>query len=301
MTAWVCGEALIDLLPGGPVVGGGPANTAKALARLGRSVEFIGGISADKYGTLITDELHHDGVGISLSLRSENPTATAEVKLDKKGVASYIFELDNSATFEFGASWLPDPSRLKPQILQIGSLATIVEPGSQALCEWALRVSEFAPVIYDPNIRTAFLSDHGKYLESVEKWISIASVVKASDDDISWLYPGTDIVDVAKNWIGRGVEFVVITRGDRGLVAVSANEIVEVPSVPVVVVDTVGAGDTVGAVIVDAILEHGSFNLRGELMRQALNRAAVAAAIVCSRVGAQPPTRDEINQEKNRT
>ena len=301
MSVWVCGEALMDVLPGGAVVGGGPANTAKALAQLGRSVEFIGGISTDHYGDQITQELRNVKVGLNFSHFSEEPTATAQVTLNEMASASYFFTTDNTATFDFSEDWLPDPSSLRPQVLHIGSLATIVEPGSHSLFEWAIAVAEFAPVVFDPNVRTSYLADHPRYIASVEKWISISTLVKASDDDLAWLYPDLDLVEVAKRWIHAGVEIVVITRGPNGLMAVTANEIIEVPSVLVEVVDTVGAGDTVGALIVDAILEHGILNLRGEVLRDALNCAALAAAITCSRAGAQPPTKSEIQgKEKNR-
>jgi len=301
VSVWVCGEALVDVLPEGVVVGGGPANTAKALARLGRSVEFIGGISTDHYGDQIAQELRSVKVGLNLSHFSEEPTATAQVTLDEKGSASYLFTIDKTATFDFKADWLPDPSHSKIEALHIGTLATIVEPGSTSLFEWAIKVAEFAPVIFDPNVRTAYLADRPRYVASVEKWISISTLVKASDDDLAWLYPDLEIAEVAKRWIHAGVEIVVITRGSKGLMAVTANEVIEVPSVLVAVVDTVGAGDTVGAVMVDAILEHGILNLRGDLLRNTLNCAALAAAITCSRAGAEPPTKSEIEaKEKNR-
>jgi sugar/nucleoside kinase (ribokinase family) len=106
---WVCGEALIDILPGNnPIVGGGPANTAKALGRLGYDVQFIDGISNDAFGQSVRKELLGDGVGLELSLASEKPTCTATVTLSKSGGASYEFVIDNTATFDFNTSWLPD-------------------------------------------------------------------------------------------------------------------------------------------------------------------------------------------------
>lgn len=300
MSIWVCGEALVDVLAEASVLGGGPANTARALARLGRTVEFIGGISSDKYGEQIVAELKSDGVGITLSTMSSKPTATAKVTLDEIGGATYVFNIDETATFDFNADWLPDPSRLKPEVLHIGSLATIVEPGADVLYEWAMAISEFAPVVFDPNVRTAYLADHHRYLGSVIKWISISTLVKASDDDIAWLYPGQDLLSVAKNWIQAGVHIVIITRGSRGLMAVTQEEIIEVPGVKVEVVDTVGAGDTVGAVVVDAIIEYGLDNLRGDVLKNLLDCAACAAAITCSRAGAQPPTKLELEAGKNR-
>lgn len=300
MSVWVCGEALVDVLAEGAVVGGGPVNTARALARLGRTVDFIGGISTDRFGKQIVDELRGDGVGIALSSVSNQPTASARVTLDEKGGATYAFTIDGTATFDFNSTWLPDPSRFKPSVLHIGSLATIVDPGAVSLFEWAIATAEFAPVVFDPNVRPSYLADQGRYLASVEKWVSISALVKASDDDIAWLFPGLDPISVAKKWIQNGVEAVVITRGSRGLVAVTAEESIEVPGVQVDVVDTVGAGDTVGAVVVDAILEYGLENLRGEVLRNVLDCAARAAAITCSRAGAQPPTKLELKINKNR-
>ena len=119
MSIWVCGEVLIDILPTGPVVGGGPANTAKALARLGYDVDFIDGISTDAFGVSARKELERDGVGLSLSLSSNKPTCTATVTLDSHGSASYEFLIDGTATFDFSHSWLPDPERLKPSVLHL--------------------------------------------------------------------------------------------------------------------------------------------------------------------------------------
>lgn len=299
MSAWVCGEALIDVLEAGAVVGGGPANTAKALARLGREVEFIGGISRDHYGVQIAQELRGAGVGLNYTPVNEKPTSTAEVTLDKEGKASYVFAIDGTVTFDFRQDWLPDPSRGKPELLHIGSLATIVEPGAKALYEWAMRVSEFAPVVFDPNVRPAYLSDHDRYLASVERWISISSVVKASEDDLAWLYPETDPPTVAKRWVQNGARIVIITKGAQGLVSVTEEEIIQVSGVDVEVVDTVGAGDTVGAVICKAILEHGLENLRGEVLRNELDCAALAAAITCSCAGMQLPTKQELEAKRN--
>ena len=104
----MAGEVLIDILPTGDVVGGGPANTARSLARLGYDVDFIDGISSDTYGVIARKELEQDGVGLALSLHSDKPTCTATVTLDSKGVASYDFLIKDTATFDFNASWLPD-------------------------------------------------------------------------------------------------------------------------------------------------------------------------------------------------
>ena len=294
MSIWVCGEVLIDILPTGAVVGGGPANTAKALARLGYEVDFIDGISTDDYGVSARKELSRDGVGLGLSLTSDKPTCTATVTLDSKGSASYKFLIDGTATFDFNSSWLPDPERLKPSVLHIGTLVTIIEPGASILFDWAVKVGEFAPIVFDPNIRPSVMADRAKYAAAVEKWVSISSVVKVSDDDIKWLYPDQSLDVVAHCWIEAGVSCVVITRGEKGLIGFTASGMEEVDGVKVDVVDTVGAGDTVGAIVVEGIIKHSVHGLQGQVLSALLHKAAIAAGITCSRAGAQPPRAHEL-------
>jgi len=304
MSIWICGEVLIDLLPGTPnrlaIVGGGPANTAKALSRLGHEVQFIDGISTDAYGQSARAELAKDGVGLDLALTSQLPTCTATVSLSSDGSASYEFLIDGTATFAFDNSWLPDPEKFKPEVLQIGTLVTIIEPGASVLYDWAVKVSEFAPIVFDPNIRISVMPDLVKYRIEVEKWIKISSVVKFSDDDIAALYPNEDPIEIAKACLQKGVQLVVITRGASGLVGVTSDGVVEVPSVKVAVVDTVGAGDTVGAIIVEAVKQIGILNLTSSKLVEVLSRAAVAAAITCSRAGAQPPRLFELTEALER-
>ena len=294
MSIWVCGEVLIDILPTGPVVGGGPANTAKALARLGHDVHFIDGISNDAYGQVARTELLRDGVNLDLALVSDKPTCTASVTLDAAGGASYEFLIDGTATFDFAPSWLPDPYRFQPKVLHIGTLVTVIEPGASALYDWAMQVAEFAPIVFDPNIRPSVQPDRDLYEAAVEKWAALSAVIKVSDDDLAWLFPEVSIDDVAKRWINDGVFLVVVTRGANGIVGFTEDGRVEVPGVKVDVVDTVGAGDTVGAIVVEAMIEHGLIELRGDRLQEVLSRAAHAAAITCSRQGAEPPYKHEL-------
>jgi fructokinase len=299
VSIWVCGEVLIDLIPDGsgervPHVGGGPANTAKALARLGHEVYFIDGISSDQYGQMSRQELLDDEVKLDLALNSDKPTCLAIVSLNENGGASYEFEIDGTATFDFSASWLPDPSRYKPSVLHIGTLVTVIQPGADVLYDWAMQVAEFAPIVFDPNVRSVVMKDRDKYLAAIERWVAISSVVKVSDDDMAWLYPGQQYADVAKRWISDGAALVVVTRGADGLVGFTADGVVEVQGVKVEVVDTVGAGDTVGAIVAEAMIEKGILNLTGDTLKAVLNRAAIAAGITCSRKGAQPPYKHEL-------
>jgi fructokinase len=294
MSIWVCGEVLIDVLPTGPVVGGGPANTTKALARLGETVEFIGGISTDTYGQMARKELSRDDVGLGLALGSSKPTSTATVHLDHSGRATYTFVIDGTATFDFLPSWLPDPEKLKPSVLHIGTLATVVEPGATVLFDWAVKCAEFAPIVFDPNVRPSFLGDREKYCQAVEKWVGISSVVKLSDEDIAWLYPDQSLDEVAHRWLEGETSLVVVTRGAKGIIGYTRGASEEVEGVRVDVVDTVGAGDTVGAILVEGIVQRSVAGLVGHVLNKVLHRAAVAAGITVSRAGAQPPRMHEL-------
>ena len=294
MSMWVCGEVLIDVLPTGPVVGGGPANTAKALARLDHGVQFIGGISTDAYGQMAEQELTRDGVDLSLAHRISKPTSTATVQLDKSGSATYTFVIDATATFDFSPSWLPDPEKLKPSVLHIGTLATVVEPGASVLFDWAIKCAEFAPIVFDPNIRPSFLADREKYCQAVEKWVTISSVVKLSDEDIAWLYPDESMDEVAHRWLSGETSLVVVTRGAKGIIGYTHGAQEEVESAQVTVVDTVGAGDTVGAILVEAVAQYSVAGVVGDVLVVTLHKAAIAAGITVSRAGAQPPRLHEL-------
>ena len=299
MSIWVCGEVLIDLIPGAdgarvPHVGGGPANTAKALARLGHDVQFIDGISTDEYGVAARKELLDDEVKLDLALTSDKPTCLAIISLDANGGASYEFKIDGTATFDFDLKWLPDPSRYKPQVLHIGTLVTVIQPGADVLYDWAMQVAEFAPIVFDPNIRPSVMGDHDLYEAAVEKWAALSSVIKVSDDDMAWLYPGQKYEDVAQRWLNDGAALVVVTRGSNGIIGFTQEGAVEVDGAKITVADTVGAGDTVGAIIVEAMIEKGILALTGDVLKATLHRAAVAAGITCSRKGAQPPYKHEL-------
>jgi len=295
---WIVGEVLIDLIPNGdehlPIVGGGPANTAKALARLGIKPYFIGGISTDNYGQTAKAELVSDNVLLDYVKYSDKPTCTAKVCLSESGSASYEFKIENTATFDFTSDWLPKPPAGWLKLLHIGTLATVIEPGASVLIKWAEFVAQVAPIVFDPNIRPTVISDRNFYVMQVEQWVSLSSAVKVSDQDIKWLYPSFDIEQVVNKWLKKGPSLIVVTHGDQGLTGYRKDEKVSIDAVRVKVVDTVGAGDTVGAILVEAILKVGLTSLTGSRLETMLKRAAKAAAITVSRVGANPPTSEEI-------
>jgi fructokinase len=295
---WVVGEVLIDLIPEGadckPIVGGGPSNTAKALAKLGIDTQFIDGISTDGYGQMAIDELVSSGVKLDYVKYSDKLTCLAIVSISESGSATYEFVIENTATFDFTFEWLPKPQTDRPSLLHIGTLATVIEPGASVLFEWAQSVAKVAPIVFDPNIRSAVISDRKQYVAQVERWVAISSAVKVSDDDINWLYPSLDIEQVVNNWLKKGPSLIVVTYGEKGLIGYRKGKKVIVDAVNVKVADTVGAGDTVGAVLVEAIINDGLDSLTGSRLETMLKRAARAAAITVSRVGANPPTSEEL-------
>jgi fructokinase len=243
---------------------------------------------------MVLRQLHNDGVLLDFVKFSDKPTCLAIVSLNKNGGASYEFVIEETATFDFSPLWLPDPTSNKPSLLHIGTLVTAIEPAASVLFEWAKQVAKVSPVVFDPNIRPAVISDRAEYVKQVERWVSISSSVKVSDDDIYWLYPGVELDQVANIWLSMGPVLVVVTFGDKGLTGYRKSEKVEVGAKKVVVADTVGAGDTVGAILVEAIIEDGLDKLTGMRLSEMLDRAAKAAAITVSRTGALPPSKAEI-------
>jgi fructokinase len=291
---WVAGEALMDLIPvvGGdrvPIVGGGPANTAKAVARLGYPTYFVGGISSGEYGRAVELELQRSGVDLSLVHRGDSPTALAIATINEAGLASYEFKLDSTVSFNFHSSWLPKED---VEVIHIGSVATLLEPGASELYKWLSNKS--ATVVFDPNVRPSIQGNKEIYRDSVERWIDLAKIVKLSEDDFSWLYESSES-DVIANWLSRGTEIVVVTRAERGLSAFTKEGRIDYPAAKVELVDSIGAGDTIGAVIVEGLLKYGLNGLKTDVLRQVLERAARAAGITCSRAGANPPWKEELD------
>jgi fructokinase len=240
------------------------------------------------------DELVSTGVKLDYVKYSDKPTCLAIVSLSESGSATYEFVIKNTTTFDFTSEWLPNPQTDHPSLLHIGTLATVIEPGASVLFEWAQSVVKVAPIVFDPNIRPAVISDREQYLAQVERWVAISSAVKVSDDDINWLYPFLEIEQVVNDWLTKGPSLIVVTYGDKGLTGYRKGEKVSVDAVKVKVADTVGAGDTVGAILVEAILKDGVASLTGSRLQSMLKRAAKAAAITVSRVGANPPISEEL-------
>lgn len=300
----VCGEALIDLIPVGgndspqesawrAVSGGGPMNTAVALSRLGEPVEFLGRFGSDAFATQLRDHLSGSGVGLGLAVHTDEPTSLAVVSLDGVGKASYTFHFDHTANFGWQAGEFP--SLDAADWLHFGSIGAVVAPGADALLGF-LRTTE-ATLSYDINVRPTVLPDRVEYWDRVSDIMAIVGssggVVKASDEDISLLLddPDADVLDVAEQWASEyGLALFVVTLGPDGAVAVKPDgRRTSAPGRSIHLVDTVGAGDTFMAGFLSAYV-HDPHDVQA-----ALARGIGASAIVCTRQGANPPTRAELD------
>ncbi|MFE9793567.1 carbohydrate kinase [Streptomyces goshikiensis] len=287
----VGGEALIDLVPAAappgallPRPGGGPYNTALALGRLGARVAFCSRVSADGFGESLLAGLRAAGVDLSLVQRGPEPTTLAVPSLAPDGSAAYRFYVEGTADRLFT---LPPALPAGVRALGLGTCSLVLEPGASAYEALLRRESQRGLLtLLDPNIRPALIADPAAYRSRFEGWLPYVSVLKLSEDDAAWL--GGRVRD----WLAAGPSAVVLTRGSEGL-TVWTREGAEhsVPSRRVTVADTIGAGDTVGAALLHRLAGHraGPVDWPGVLAY-----AAHAAALTCTRAGAEPPYAAEL-------
>ncbi len=296
----VCGECLVDLLPDGPGrylarPGGSPANTAVAAARLGTPTLLLARLSRDDLGQLLRRHLQDNEVDLSRAIATDDPSGVAVVTRDSTGSASYRFALDGAADWQWRDDELPE---LVPEVLAVhaGSLALMMAPALERLLG---RERPRRTISIDPNLRPTLLGSRSEAVERMERWLRLADLVKASTDDLELLYPGSDPADVAARWAAAGPAIVVVTAGADGVLAMVQGELLRLPAAPVQVVDTVGAGDTFSGALLHALATSGVLGGRldavdADVARRALGYAARAAAITCSRVGADPPWAAEL-------
>ena len=303
----VIGEGLIDVVrrPSGTEShpGGSPLNVAIGLARLDHPVQFLGRYGDDAHGRMLTEHLRASGVLVPLP-PDGTPTSVATAELDHHGAATYHFDLD----------WhLPDlRERLSgilgaTTLLHTGSIATVLEPGADQVMSVVERARPRATIGFDPNCRPTITTDPEAVRGRVERFVALADVVKASDEDLAWLYPGVDPLDSARRWLRLGAPegpaIVVVTRGAQGPWGACADGEEQVAAPAVRVADTVGAGDSFMAALLSGIVDRelDGAQRRPELRRidaaelhRILDFAARAAAVTVSRRGANPPTRAEV-------
>src|SRR5882757_3037454 len=297
----VIGECVADIVraPGRPDVphpGGSPANVAYGLARLGRSTALLTQLGDDPAGELIAAHLRSAGVRLLGDIGPGVATPTAVVTLDEQGQAAYDFDVH----------WTLRPPLRPPAAVghvHLGSIGAVTAPGDYAVRAVAAELRAAATVSYDPNIRPALLGPRQEAVAQVEACVALSDVVKASDEDLAWLYPGQPPESVAERWRALGPVVVFVTFGGDGAVAYTAAGEVRGAPVRTEVADTVGAGDSFMAAALDAFDGLGLLGaaardrlsaLDGAALTSALRHAATAAALTVSRPGANPPGLSEL-------
>jgi len=305
-----CGEALIDMIPsptveGGrdgfvPHSGGAVFNTAIALGRLGVQTGMVTGLSTDMFGQQLSDALRASHVDTTRAIRSDRPTTLAFVKLTD-GHATYSFFDENTAGRMIGPEDLPQLSD-DVSALFFGGISLAVEPCADTYAALMERGGATRAVMMDPNIRPSFIKDVERYRDRLAQMLRLTDIVKVSDEDLNWIYPGPKSLQAKLDAIrAAGPRLVVLTRGSEGATAyLSDGTAVSIGAEKVTVVDTVGAGDTFNAGVMASLSEQGLLTKAGlaevtpDQMHKALTLAAGAAAITVSRAGANPPWREEL-------
>ncbi|CAN5828428.1 carbohydrate kinase [soil metagenome] len=304
----VCGEALMDMFSVGDTrtgvmmdanVGGSPFNLAVGLARLGQPSAFFSAISTGFLGERLMQTLIAEGVDTRAVARTDAPTTLSVVGLDAQGVPSYAFYGDRCADRQVTMAELAlVPASVS--VVNVGSYATVVEPVASTQRALVERQQGISLIAYDPNIRLNVEPDLARWRDQLQWMLPRTQLLKVSDEDLGLLMPGTTIDAFAAEALAHGVKAVIVTRGAQGASGWNATSHVTVPPVPVQVIDTVGAGDTFQAALLTWLAEHGALSadalgaLPAADFEAALSFAASAAAITCSRRGADMPRRSEL-------
>jgi fructokinase len=316
----VIGEALIDLIENryqagafNAIVGGANANVAIALARRGTPQQFLARISDDRFGKIIRERLETNGVGLDHAISADELTTLAVVSIDSQGVPSYAFYVNGTADWGWTPAELPTDATLDnlgAKALQFGCLTMAMAPGNAVIEAWGERLykEERLTISHDINMRPALGFEREVERQRVERVNQFSHLIKASDEDIEWLYglePGTDIDGIVNEWIGDSGRHVFVTRGGDGVsVYRPGGTRFDVPSRKINVVDTVGAGDTFCANLLGQLHDSDSLgerafarlgSLSDDQLHEYVRVAGVAASITCERAGAEPPTTADLN------
>jgi len=302
----VCGEALIDMVTTGdstrrPTPGGGPFNTARALARLEAPAAFLGHFSTDEFGRMLADQLAADGASLALATFGPEPTMIAVANIGGDGLAEYEFLIQGTSAPNLTLDMIPAELPVEVKAVHLGTLGLVLEPMASSLAALVRREHGRRLVMLDPNIRPVLTTDP-QYRPRLDSLISQSTIVKASDADLDWLFQGLDRMAAARALLARGPKMVVVTLGAKGAIGVTASAEVRVPAPAVRVVDTIGAGDAFGAALLAWLHDHGRLSrdlrLDREELRAALEFACLVASITCTRPGADPPRRAELKSRR---
>lgn len=297
--ALVVGESLIDVTVRGEqrqeYAGGSAANVAVALARLGRSVVLATRYAEDAHGRLLADQ--HAAAGLTVVGGASSRTSTAIARIGDDGAASYDFEI------VWDLAGIDLPADVRPVAVHACSIGAVLPPGASAVLSAIGGLRESATVSYDINARPSITGTGPDVVGRVEAMVALADVVKASDEDLTILYPDRPWRDSAAALLALGPAAVVVTRGGDGATVLAGSGAVDVAVPPVEVADTIGAGDTFGAAVLDALWSRDLLGadhraalaaLTTEQWRDVAEYAASAAAVTVSRPGADPPYAHEL-------
>ncbi|RTQ34797.1 carbohydrate kinase [Variovorax gossypii] len=301
------GEALIDFTASeaGTLAflgheGGSPLNTAVACARLGQPTGFLTQLSTDLFGERLMGFLQRNGVDTSFILRSNAPSTLAFVERTPQ-TNRYAFYTSGSAD----ATWAPEPlPQLPPEcrFLHFGSISLLQDPAATCIADLVAANRGQRVIVFDPNVRPSLISDMAAYRERVNGWFGMADLVKLSDEDAALLAPGQPVDALAAECLKAGARAVIVTRGGDGATLWRAGHApLSVAAPRVTVVDTIGAGDTFTAGLSVSLLSHGVERpeqldgLRDEDWKAVMGFAATAAALNCTREGADPPTLEAVH------
>lgn len=319
----VIGEALIDLIesrenPGvyKAIVGGANANVAIALARRGTNQQFLGRLSSDGFGKQIRQKLIDNGVQFEHSVNAEEQSTLVTVSVDANGSPDYTFYVNGTADWGWRPEELPtdvDLENMHTTAIQFGCLTMAMAPGNLVIEDWAREhyKQNSVTISHDINIRAALGFERNHERLRVERINDISHIIKASDEDLQWLYDleqGADVDKIVWKWIGESGRHVFITRGSEGVsvyrLSPDGSRIkFDVASRKIKVVDTVGAGDTFCANLLGQLSDLDALgsnpfdrlqNLSTDILTEFVRVAGVAASIACEREGAEPPTKAEL-------
>lgn len=301
----VVGEALIDIvhdIDGGVSehIGGSPLNVAIGLGRLGHTVTLATSIGGDPHGQLIERAVLTDGVQLTADSVNQARTSTATAVLDTAGAATYQFDLE----------WAPAAFPSVDGHLHTGSIATQLQPGASTVRDAVVAHRAHGTTSLDPNLRPTIIGDAASVRSDIEELVGLSDVVKASDEDIVWLYghdgADVDVAMILKLWAQLGPSLVVATLGGNGALAYlsSTDEVVDVPGRQVDLIDTVGAGDSFMSGMISSLLDAdllGDVDARARLrtadrsaLLAAVERGIATSAVTVSRAGSNPPARDDV-------
>lgn len=298
----VCGEALIDMISNAngtqeEAPGGGPFNTARALARLGVPTAFLGRLSDDVFGRRLAALLVSDGASLEAASIGSEPTTIAIADVDRDGIAQYRFLVQGSSAPNLTPEMVPEHFGPQVTAVHVGTLGLVLEPMASSLVDLICREHGRRLVMLDPNIRVGLVPD-SEYRDHLRTAISHSTIVKASLADVAWLHPGLGYQEAAERILSEGVRLVVVTLGADGAYAAHRDTRMRIDAPQVAIVDTIGAGDAFGAGLLAWLYEHNAIrpdlSLEPDELREALGFACLAGALTCMRAGAEPPWKSEM-------